>query len=1037
VFILLLLSFSFAVTAQKAKITVKGNVRDRFESVVGASVVEKGTTNGTTTGISGDFTLDVAPGATLTVRYLGYASKDVQVGDRTSFEIVLDEETTALEEVVVVGFGTQKKVNLTGAISTVSSEKFENRPVSNIGQALQGVVPNLNIGIGNGAPNTVPSFNIRGGTSITSDGAVTNGSPLILVDGVDISATMLNQMNPNDIENMSVIKDASAAAIYGTKATFGVVLVTTKAGKFNRKGHVGYSFDMMWDTPSALPDILDAYTIQKSAMDKTLWTGGSVSSADRTRLDAIRKYMDNPTHENAYYMDGSTIIWVANMNPYREVVRKFTPTSRHNINLSGGSERIAYYMSLGYQGQEGMYNIGNDDYKRYNVSLRLNAKVVERLNVEAKVNYNRTSYDAPYLVGGKGTLWSAMRNETAKNINMPVMTGPDDPIPNAYTDNILGWIQYGARTSSTDHTTMLILAPEFIVVPEMLKVRADLSFTPQSGESKRRSPLHNYVTTSWSNMVAEQSEAQENRAQLARSSTDTYLINVYYDFKKTFSGKHSVASIGGFSQESVTYGSQTVNLRGLFSPDIMKPGAAEDETLHTITTGAQRRTGRAAFGSVNYDYESKYLFEVKGRYDGSSRFTKNERYFFFPSFSLGWRVSEEKFLDFTDGWLSNLKLRGSWGKLGSQPSGYYPYQATMGSGSANFILDGKMVNTVNVPGLVSPTLAWEKAATTNFGVDAGVLNNRLGVSLDVYERKTTEILTTGFLAYPTTLGATAPLENSGSLRAYGWELTLIWNDRLANGIRYSAEFVLSDSRTQVLHYASNPSKNIGSLYDGCYTGDIWGYETGGILQESDLEKNASGTGYTFYGPYHPGNLYPGYVWYRDINGDGQISAGSSTVENPGDRRIIGNSSSRYNYGLTLSASWKGVDGNIFFQGVGKRDIWTANSAYWGGGAGSRWMYDRSWTPERTGAPFPMYTAAVNAQTGYLIDGSYLRLKQASLGYTLPQSLTKKIGLEALRFNLSGYNLFEITDIPAVFDVDQISDAYPQKRTIAAGAQITF
>ena len=1023
---------------------ISGLVKDKNnEPLIGANVVIQGTTTGTVTNVDGKFSLDqVSPDAFLEFSLIGYTKQVVEVNGRTSITVTLEEDVQSIDEVVVVGFGTQKKVNVTGAVSSVTAETFENKPVANIGQALQGVVPNLNVNISSGSPNATPSFNIRGGTSMyyntdTKKYQVSSGSPLILVDGIEMTASLINQMNPNDIESMSVIKDASAAAIYGTKATFGVILITTKTGKFNQEGKISYSYDISWDTPSAMPDILDSYTIQKAEMDKTVWTGGSIGDATMKKLEAMQKYLDNPIPENAYYMDGNSIVWVGNMNPYKTAVRNWTPTQKHNLSFTDGTDRISYYLSLGYQNQEGMYSINTDEYKRYNASARVNAKIKPWFNVEAKFNYNKTSYTAPYLVGGKGNLWAAMRNETGKNINMPIKTGPNDPVPNAYTDNVLAWLTYGAKTSSISTSTSLAISPEIIVIPKILKLKADLSYLPQTTVYNRHSPQHEYITISWTNPVSEQSEAQDNRARLTRSSVDSYLLNTYADFNKTFADVHNLSVIAGFSQESVTYGALTGDMKGLFSPDIQNPDAAEDITLHTLETGAQKRTGRAVFGRLSYNYKERYLVEMNGRYDGSSRFTPNERYFFFPSFSLGWRITEEAFMAGTKNWLSNLKVRASWGKLGSQPGSYYPYQATMNSASAGMLIDGVWVSTVNAPGLVAPTLTWEKAATTNFGLDAGFVDNKLNMNLDIFERKTTDILTNGNVAYPSVLGASAPLENSGAIKAYGWELALKWNEQLKNGLRYGVELSVYDSRTKVDHYAANPTKNISYLYDGAYTGAIWGYTTGGILQEEDLVKKESGTGYIFNGPYHSGNLYPGYIWYRDINGDGKISGGNSTVEDSGDRRIIGNSTPRYKYSAMGNVGYKGLDFSIFFQGVAKRDIWTGSSAYWGGGAGSQWMYDRSWTPERTDAKFPMYTSGVSTQTGYLLNGAYLRLKQVMLGYTLPQELTKKLGVDRLRFHVAGYNLFEITDIPGVFDPDQISDAYPAKRTVSFGVQVGF
>ena len=1039
-----------AINLMAQDVTLKGIVTSASEKepMPGVSVVQTGTSNGTITNLNGEFSLKVPANGSLTISYLGYATQTIEVKGQTSLAIEMVEDLIGLDEVVVVGFASQKKVNLTGAITAVGKEVFENRPVANIGQALQGVVPNLNVSISNGAPNTVPSFNIRGGTSIVlSDGnwVVERGAPLILVDGVEYSATMLNQMNPNDIENMSVIKDASAAAIYGTKATYGVMLIQTKSGKFGQKGKISYSYDLSYDRPSAVPDILDAYSLQTAAMNRTRWTtpGGTVSSAEELKLENIRKYMDDPRPENAWYTSGASIVWVANMNPYDLVLRSSSPMHKHNMNIQGGSDRISYYLSLGYQTEEGLYKINNDEYKRYNGMLRVNAQVNKRFSIEGRLNYNRTTYEAPYLVGGKGTLWSAMRTQAPKNINMPLMTGPDDPIPNAYTDNIISWLMYGARTRSLSTTTAMSVSPVFTIIPDILKAKADLSFTPQASESNRRSPKHEYVNINWNGLVSEQAEAQEHRGQLSRSATDTYLVNAYMDYNQTFAKKHAVSAIVGFSQEYVNYGALTVDLRGLFSPDIQKPSAAEDVTLHTQSVGAQRRTARGVFGRINYIFNDRYLLEVNNRYDGSSRFTKNERFVSFPSFSAGWIISQERFMEFSKMWLTHLKIKGSWGKLGSQPGSYYPYQEILSSGTASYFIDGKWASYVGAPGLVSPTLTWQKATTANFGFEANFLKNRLKSDFNTYRRKVTDILLQGEIPYPAVLGASAPLINSGQLDSYGWELSLSWQDRLSCGFSYKVGLVLSDEQTEVIKFSGNPDKLLSTLYDGMVTGNIWGYETGGIVQESDLEPDPRTAGaWLFHGPKSPNATYwPGYVWYRDINGDGVINSGANRLEEHGDLKLLGNSSARYRYGITIDAGYKGFDLNLFFQGIGKRDLWIGNSAFWGGGAdnaGSRFMYENSWTPERTDAKYPMYGGgAPSTQSAYMFNGAYMRLKQAVLNYTVPQALTSKAGIERLRFSISGFNLFDITQIPDIFDPDQVSDAYPQRRTFSFGTQITF
>ena len=1032
-----------------AQVRVSGKIVDvSGEPIIGASVGVKGTSTGAMSDAGGEYAIEVPDTySVLSYSYIGFETQEMVVGKNTIINVVLKENTKELDEVVVVGFGAQKKVNLLGAVSAVHSETFENRPVANIGQALQGVLPNLNISIGDGAPNTVPTFNIRGGTSIaknsSGDWVVTNDAPLILVDGVEMTPTLLNQMNPNDIESMSVIKDASAAAIYGTKAPFGVILITTKSGKFNQKGKISYSYDVLWSTPSALPDIMNAEQIQTFVIQNSEWTLGTVSQLNRDKLAAIQKYMSDPRPENQWMTNGNSIVWVGNMNPYKLAVREWYPLQKHNLNFSGGSDKVTYYASLGYQDQAGAYKIGGDNQKRYNASTRFNAKINKWFNLDARVNYNRTHFEGPYVAGYKGNIWAILKQDADKNINMPIMTAPTDPIPNTYTDNFLAWLSYGARTYTDRWTTVLAVSPEFILIPKTLKLKADLSYTPQGLSAKRRSPEHEYVTFNWGSTVQEVDEIRDNRARLEKSNTDAYMLNIYADFNKTFAKKHGVSAILGFNQEQVEYSQQVANLRFLFSPDIMKPGASEDETMHTITTSAQRRTGRAAFGRLNYIFDNRYLFEFNGRYDGSSRFTRDKRFIFCPSFSVGWRISEEAFMANTHSWLDNLKLRFTSGKLLNQPDSYYPYQAVMTSGSANFIINDKLVNTVGVPNLVSPSLTFEKARTDNYGLDISVLNQRLNYTFEYYRRTTSDILVEGSEAYPTVLGANPPLINSGVMRTKGFDMVLEWKDRLSNGLKYNVALTLGDYTSEVLSFPANPTKIIGQLYDGAKIGNIWGYVTGGILQESDLVLNTAENRYYFNGPYTTTVLYPGDPWVRDLNGDGIISTGSNTVDNPGDRRIIGNDLPRFRYGANLGVAWKGVDLNILFQGIAKRDLWIGSTTYWGGGtnnAGSKWMYDRSWKPNQTDAKFPRYRPTAGGpavQSAWLVNGAYLRLKQTVLGYTLPHSLTRKMQVDNLRFTLSGFNLFEITQIPSIFDPEQISDAYPQYRSVSIGAQITF
>ena len=453
---------------------------------------------------------------------------------------------------------------------------------------------------------------------------------------------------------------------------------------------------------------------------------------------------------------------------------------------------------------------------------------------------------------------------------------------------------------------------------------------------------------------------------------------------------------------------------------------------------------RGAFVRANYDYLGRYLFEFSGRYDGTSRFGKDTRFQFFPSFSAGWRISEEQFMKNTHSWLDNLKIRGSWGSLGNQNVANYAYIASYGAANyISWVMDGEQLKGMNPTGLIARDLTWETAKTLDFGVDITTLNGRLDATFDWYTRRTTDILMNG-TKLPAVLGATVPKRNTGELKTNGWELSLKWKDRLNNGIRYDVGFVLSDYQSEVIHFSGNPNSLLSTLYDGMKMGEIWGYETVGILQESDFTIDENGK-YILNGPSQnkiAGSWYPGDIRYADLNNDDEISTGDNTLENPGDRKIIGNSTPRFQYGITGNISWKNFDLNIFFQGIGKKDVWISDNAFWGGsGSAGNWeMLNNSWTPERTNAKYPMYAGRgqnQQVQTGYLFNGAYLRLKTLALGYTLPKAWTNKAKLSTVRLSLSGYNLFEITQIPDTFDPDQISSAYPMMRSVAFGLQVGF
>ncbi len=1038
------------------ELTLKGTVTDsKGEAIIGANVLEEGTANGVITDLEGNYTLKVKSGSNLVVSYIGYITQKVKAGTKTVIE--LNEDALALDEVVIVGFGTQKKVNLTGAVASVSSEVFENKPVGNIGQALQGVIPNLNISSTSASPNAVPTFNVRGGTSMEQDSKgkweVKNGSPLILVDGVQMDETYLSMLNPNDIENISLLKDAASSAIYGARATYGVLLVTTKSGKKEQKANVTYNFNMQWNTPSARPDIMDAYTIQLAANQLTKLTGGTVSTYNETLLAAKKAWRDDPVNAPAWiYKEGSStgFNWVSSMNPYDEAVRDWTPMQKHTVSLTGGTAKTRYYISLGYQQQEGMYKIETDVQNRFNGMINLDTEVNNWFTVATKVSYNTTSYDEPYLNPQKGTLWGAMMGEVSRNICMPIKTGPNDPQPNTWTDNVLGWLAYGATRDTKRTNAVFNVTPTITILPG-LTVKGEFSYRPNEYYQKIVVPTREYVVDDWSSVIKTHTDPSYVSESINHS--DFYTINAYTSYDKAL-GKHSLGAVLGFNQEWYVYRSSDARGENLLNPNLPMINTATGKQY--AGDGAEHWAVRGAFARANYIYNDRYLFEFNGRYDGTSRFPTADRFKFFPSFSAGWRLSEEKFMTGTRSWLDNLKLRGSWGSLGNQNVDNYAYIAKYGAVEyVPWNMGGTRPFGIKSSGLVSPSLTWETATTIDFGLDASFLNNRLDFSFDWYNRETKDILMAGY-QYPATLGATENKKNSGILKTNGWELSLKWQDRLSNGLRYDVSFVLSDYITTVKKFSGNRNKSLSSLYDGKVIGEIWGYECLGILQESDFDIDANGK-YILKGASQTdisSTWYPGDLRFADLGGskgddekksdvgpDNRISNGENTVYNSGDLRVLGNSTPRFRFGLNGNVSWKNFSLNLFFQGVAKRDVFISDSMLFGGSdsGGNRHTFENSWTPENPNAQYHMYGRSQNVTTNsrYMYNGAYVRLKTLAVGYTLPQQWTQKISLNTVRFNLSGYDLFTISGVPGVFDPESIQSAYPMMRSIALGVQVNF
>ena len=801
---------------------VEGVVLDQSgEPIIGANVVEKGTMNGIITDMDGKFILDVATDATLVVSYIGYTTMEVPVSNKQNLSITLKEDTETLEEVVVVGYGTQKKVNLTGAVSQVTSKVLENRPITNLGQGLQGVVPNLNISFDGGDPNAEVKMNIRGLASISGEGS----SPLVMVDGVQMN---MNMVNPEDVESVSVLKDASSSAIYGARGAFGVILITTKKGKTDRKPVIEYSGSIQLNTHTYLPDMLSAPDYM-DAMNESSFNNTGKDKYSAEQVQWVKDYYNDPVNNPVYHMmENGKIFWNSNNNNYKQMLQKWAPTHKHTVNISGGSKAIRFYASAGYMNQEGMFKDATDVFKRYNFLSNISADLTSNFRVGFKAAYTHTVYDAPHAYSTKGTNWWEQMTRGEPQILFPITTPDDSPVGGGIpTEHFYNFLTSGSRNVTNNDLTLLMGNAEWDVI-KGLKIKGDFSYRGTNDRQKDVQKEFDYIRDSWTT----QNSATFPSSIVAQNSRSNYFAaNIYGEYLTSINEKHNITVLAGFNQEWESFRKDYTKQEELVSSDIPSISLGTGK----VTTKDEEYSWaiRGMFMRLKYDYMNKYLFEMNGRYDGTSKFPHNSRYGFFPSFSVGWRISSESFMESTQSWLNDLKVRANYGSLGNQNvNGYYPYISTFGvTQQTPFIINGSLPISVAAPGLVSSDLTWETVKSLNLGIDVTVLD-RLSASFDWFNRKTINMLTEGD-KLPSVLGTDVPRRNNADMKTTGWELSINWRDQLANGFSYDLGLILSDYQSEITKFDNNPSKLYDDYYVGKKIGEIWGYETVGIFQSKE------------------------------------------------------------------------------------------------------------------------------------------------------------------------------------------------------------
>lgn len=1012
-----MLSFTgFQANAQSTgEVIVSGTIVSEEDNMPlpGVNVLVKGTTQGTITDLDGNYSIAVGGSETVLVfRYIGYATQEVSIGNQRTINITLSSEISALNEVIVVGYGTQKRGNLTGAVSMTDSKVLENRPITNLTDGLQGVVPGLNIASNSGTPGGTPSFNIRGATSING------GAPLVLVDGAQMD---INNINPQDVASVTVLKDAASAAIYGARAAFGVVLITTKKGSKNSKPQISYSGNYFVAQPTIIPEKSDSYRYAQYVNSMVSSTNGA-QIFNQEHLGLIKDRVDGVISTDYTLKPSGTAYYEhANTNWADQVFATAAPGQNHNISLSGGSDKTAYRASFAYAQQNGIVKLGNDSYERYNFNTNLNTEVTEWLTTSFQVNFARSEQDVHNLPGsGYGpsifhVVWRARPTWT------PYFEQDGVDYATFHRLNPTATIEDGGRDNTVNYNINTKAGIEMKFGD--FKVFSNFTYNPKFTQRVRNNKQF-YSIQPWNNLNVTP-EAEPSYIAKTNDVDNYYAFDIYGKYGKDWDSGHGIEATVGFNQEQAKFGQDYTYNSMLISDDVLSTSNSLGTPI--ITDSYSDWALRSGFMRVNYNYLGKYLLEFNGRYDGSSRFNKADRYGFFPSISAGWRISDEEFMKDIS-WLNLLKIRGSYGELGNQVSGdLYPFVGYVTVPQTDWISGGTRPLGLNPQNPLAYNRTWENVASSDIGLDMIFLRGRLEVTLDAFQRDTKGMLVAG-AALPGVFGAQAPEKNAADLRVKGWEGSFGWNDQINNDLSYNLSFVISDSKGEITRY-ENPSKSFsGTYYEGQTIGEIWGYETVGLFQSQEEIDNAAD-----HTPLGGGNLVaPGDVHYADLNGDGFINGGANTVDDSGDRKIIGNASPRYLYGIRGGINYKGFDLNLFFQGVAKRDFWIDGPLMFGGaGYGNvivtDYNWDNTWSDGSDGLPVnpdayffrPSQGAVLGrndvVQTRYLQNAAYLRLKNLTIGYTLPTPLLEKIKISNLRVYVSGENLLTFTKLNENFD----------------------
>lgn len=986
--LMLFAAISLSVSAQT--ITVKGNVKDTTgEPIIGASVVEKGnTTNGTITDLDGNYSIKVPSKATLTISYIGMKTQDIAVKGQSQINVTLSDDTQALDEVVVIGYGTVAKKDLTGSVSSVSAKQIAAIPVSSASEALQGKMAGVSITTTEGSPDADVKIRVRGGGSLSQD-----NSPLYIVDGFPVSS--ISDIAPTDIQSVDVLKDASSTAIYGSRASNGVVLVTTKKGK---AGKVEISYDFMYGVqqPTSLPKIADSWVYAE------LYNEAAVNSGRAAKF--------TPEQIAQYRNGGPNVNWV------KELYNRNSPQSSHNVSMTGGNDQLSYMASLGYMDQNSMFKGPDYGYKRYNARLNVSHKVTNNFTLNLTSQFARNDIK-------EHAYWTEWIIEQANRMPPIYPIKNEDGsynYPAGSNSNGLQRLEEGGYRQNVNDELLGTIQAEW-------EVYKGLKLIGSAGGRVWNNNLHE------NRKAFEGTGDSENKLteQFYRSKNITTNLMVTYNTKI---GKHSIGGLLGYAYEGfsekqfstsrLTEDSKYDIFVGDLSGDkVSNGGSASDWAIYS------------GFARATYNYDEKYLLEFNIRNDYSSYFAKGNRSGVFPSFSAGWRISEEKFWSVLKPYVSSLKIRGSWGLVGNNRIGAYQYMQTV-SVKNGISFGDKLAQTAEFAS-TNPDLKWETTRMANIGFELGLLNNDLNITFDCFNNRTKDILVN--LPVPGLFGNGAPIQNAGKVETRGWELSVSY--RLKTGpVVHNFAGNISDSFNEVID--TRGTEIIGGsdvqtiIKEGYPLYSYYAYRSDGFFQnEEECQK----------GPHLEGiTPKPGDIRYLDKNGDGVIKPDD-------DRFIVGNDFPRYTFGFTYGLEYKGFDFSMMWQGVGKRNKWMRGEsveAFHNNNEGPVMDFHQDrWTPNNPDATYPRLTmgaeSANNAAKSdfWIQDAKYLRLKNAQIGYTFSQQWMKKLYVKNLRIFASVQNPLTFTKMKGGWDPEYTGDgsgrSYPVARVYSFGLNVKF